>query len=36
VRSAIKRVRNKFRTFDSAFDQIENYVGFGYGWRKPD
>jgi two-component system, OmpR family, response regulator ChvI len=36
VRSAIKRVRNKLRTFDSAFDQIENYVGFGYGWRKPD
>ena len=24
VRSAIKRVRNKLRTFDSAFDQIEN------------
>jgi hypothetical protein len=28
VRSAIKRVRNKFRTFDPAFDEIENYVGF--------
>jgi two-component system response regulator ChvI len=36
VRSAIKRVRNKFRTFDPAFDEIENYTGFGYGWRKPD
>ena len=35
VRSAIKRIRNKFRTFDSAFDEIENYTGFGYGWRKP-
>jgi two-component system, OmpR family, response regulator ChvI len=35
VRSAIKRLRNKFRTFDPAFDEIENYTGFGYGWRKP-
>jgi len=36
VRSAIKRVRNKFRGFDPAFDEIENYAGFGYGWRKTD
>ena len=36
VRSAIKRIRNKFRAFDPAFDEIENYTGFGYGWRKPD
>ena len=35
VRSAIKRIRNKFRAFDPAFDEIENYTGFGYGWRKP-
>jgi two-component system, OmpR family, response regulator ChvI len=36
VRSAIKRIRNKFRAFDPSFDAIENYIGFGYGWRKPD
>lgn len=36
VRSAIKRLRNKFRTLDSSFDEIENYIGFGYRWRKPD
>jgi two-component system response regulator ChvI len=35
VRSAIKRIRNKFRACDSAFDKIENYTGFGYCWRKP-
>jgi two-component system response regulator ChvI len=35
VRSAIKRIRNKFRACDPAFDEIENYSGFGYGWRKP-
>jgi two-component system response regulator ChvI len=35
VRSAIKRVRNKFRGFDPAFDEIENYSAFGYRWRKP-
>ena len=35
VRSAIKRIRNKFRACDPAFDEIENYNGFGYGWRKP-
>ena len=36
VRSAIKRLRNKFRAVDPAFNGIENYTGFGYGWRKPD
>ena len=35
VRSAIKRIRNKFRAFDPAFEEIQNYTGFGYGWRKP-
>jgi two-component system response regulator ChvI len=35
VRTAIKRVRAKFRACDDAFDEIENYTGFGYGWRKP-
>src|SRR5882757_6928719 len=34
VRSAIKRIRNKFRDFDPTFDKIENYTGFGYCWRK--
>jgi two-component system response regulator ChvI len=36
VRSAIKRIRNKFRSCDPAFDEIENYSGFGYCWKKPD
>jgi len=36
VRSAIKRLRGKFRAFDPAFEEIQNYVGFGYGWRRPD
>jgi hypothetical protein len=35
VRSAIKRTRNKFRACDSTFNEIENYNGFGYCWRKP-
>jgi hypothetical protein len=30
VRSAIKRIRNKFRACDPTFDEIENYTGFGY------
>jgi two-component system, OmpR family, response regulator ChvI len=34
VRSAIKRIRNKFRACDPTFDEIENYNGFGYCWRK--
>ena len=36
VRSAIKRIRNKFLACDPAFDEIENYTGFGYCWKKPD
>jgi two-component system response regulator ChvI len=36
VRSAIKRIRNKFRDVDPTFDRIENYAGFGYCWKKPD
>jgi two-component system, OmpR family, response regulator ChvI len=36
VRSAIKRLRNKFRSFDPTFDKIECYSGFGYCWKKPD
>jgi two-component system response regulator ChvI len=36
VRSAIKRIRNKFRACDPTFDEIENYTGFGYCWRKPE
>jgi len=35
VRTVIKRIRNKFRTIDPAFDEIESYSGFGYCWRKP-
>jgi two-component system, OmpR family, response regulator ChvI len=35
VRTAIKRIRNKFRACDPAFDEIENYNGFGYRWHKP-
>ena len=33
VRTAIKRIRRKFRDIDDGFDQIENYPGFGYRWR---
>lgn len=36
VRSAIKRIRNKFRALDPTFDRIENYSGFGYCWKKSD
>jgi two-component system response regulator ChvI len=35
VRSAIKRIRNKFHDFDPTFDEIENFQGFGYCWKKP-
>jgi two-component system response regulator ChvI len=35
VRSAIKRIRNKFCACDPTFDEIENYTGFGYCWQKP-
>ena len=36
VRSLVKRIRNRFRDIDPAFDEIENYAGFGYCWKKPD
>jgi two-component system, OmpR family, response regulator ChvI len=35
VRSAIKRIRNKFGRVEPSFDEIENYAGFGYCWKKP-
>ena len=35
VRSAIKRIRNKFREHDATFAEIENYNSFGYRWGKP-
>jgi len=35
VRSAIKRIRNRFRALDPTFDETENYQGFGYCWKKP-
>ena len=36
VRSAIKRIRNKFRACDPAFGEIENYTSFGYCWGSPE
>lgn len=33
VRTLIKRIRQKFRSLDDAFEAIENYPGFGYRWR---
>ena len=36
VRSAVKRIRNKFRALDPKFQEIECYRAFGYRWRKPD
>ena len=36
VRSAIRRIRKKFRSIDPTFDKIENYSSFGYCWKKPD
>jgi two-component system response regulator ChvI len=35
VRSAIKRIRNKFLECDPAFEEIENYPAFGYCWGRP-
>jgi two-component system, OmpR family, response regulator ChvI len=32
VRSALKRVRNKFRALDPDFSGIESYMAFGYRW----
>ena len=36
VRSAIKRIRNKFRDLDPTFDSIETFSSFGYRWTNPD
>jgi two-component system response regulator ChvI len=33
VRTMVKRIRQKFRDLDPAFDALENYPGFGYRWR---
>ena len=30
VRSALKRIRSRFRALDPTFDEIKNYQGFGY------
>ena len=35
VRSAIKRIRNRFGELDPTFNEIENYQSFGYCWKKP-
>ena len=32
----IKRIRDKFRAIDPAFDEIESYTGFGYCCEEPD
>jgi two-component system response regulator ChvI len=34
VRSAVKRIRNKFRALEPTFAEIENYTAFGYCWGK--
>jgi len=34
IDSHIKRLRKKFRTFDSTFDQIRTRYGSGYSWRE--
>ncbi len=33
VRSALKRIRNKFRALAPDFAEIENHPGIGYRWR---
>lgn len=35
VRSAMRRIRDKFRAVDNNFDEIENYPSFGYRWKAP-
>jgi two-component system response regulator ChvI len=35
VRSTIKRIRNKFREIDRAFEEIKNSVALGYCWGNP-
>jgi two-component system response regulator ChvI len=36
VRSAIKRIRNKFRACDPDFAAIENRAAVGYHWKPPE
>jgi two-component system response regulator ChvI len=36
VRSAVKRIRNKFRVHTPGFAEIENHPGLGYRWRPWD
>jgi two-component system response regulator ChvI len=36
VRTAVKRIREKFKAVDDGFDQIGNYPGFGYRWLAGD
>jgi two-component system response regulator ChvI len=36
VRSAMKRIRNKFRIHTPGFAEIENHPGLGYRWRPHD
>jgi DNA-binding response OmpR family regulator len=36
VRSFVKRIRRKFEGLDAQWDEIENYPGFGYRWKKVD
>ena len=33
VRSLIRKVRNRFRSIDKTFSEIENFAGYGYRWR---
>ncbi len=34
VRSSVKRIRNKFRSIDAEFSEIENFPAFGYSWGR--
>lgn len=36
VRTIIKRIRQKFRVVDPAFEAIENFPSFGYRWHSDD
>jgi len=35
VRSAVKRIRNKFKALCPDFECIQTYTSFGYSWGKP-
>jgi two-component system response regulator ChvI len=35
VRSAIRRIREKFKALDPEFDEIQTFSSFGYCWRQP-